>query len=270
MRRLGAFAFLLTLSLAVPAWAQRSILTLSCDCDGFMLKLDGEQRYFRNGFGATNPSGEFMMTRSARIEDLGPGRHEVQVEVLSSPFTSDVWYKGFIDIPAGTEVRARVTQGTLEVYSRTPLAAPPPAPVVVSPPPVAPAGQVTVSVNAGTGPGTVTASVSVPSSQAPAFAAPAAAEAEGPGSLELVVEDRQWCNVWIDGEQRAEIRGAYKASLAQLAPGEHRLVVKDFMNKKSLVEGTLYVRPGAALKAGVRVQQGRLEVYNDSGAFRLF
>ncbi len=112
---------LLSLLLSVSSTAAaQSTLVISCDCPGFTLSVDGEQKY--------------QMTTSGRVEGLAAGRHMVKCDVWTSPFSHSVWYDGPVDLPANTEVRGRVVRGRgLELYGQSAVAPPPPPP----PPPPA-------------------------------------------------------------------------------------------------------------------------------------
>lgn len=114
-------------------------LVVSCDdCPGLMLFVDGQ------------PAAPFAPF--ATVTDVAPGRHSVKVEVPNGLFSTEVWFNGYVDVPEGTEVRAKVKKGALEVYSRTALQVPTPPPGQPTPMP-AESGVVSMTVT-GTGPAT--------------------------------------------------------------------------------------------------------------------
>jgi hypothetical protein len=87
----------------------------------------------------------------------------------------------------------------------------------------------------------------------------------GPVVVELLPKDTEWSNVWIDGEKVAEFRvGDTKKSIS-LAPGPHRVEVRDFMETDTWVTGTLLVAAPGPMKFGFK--EGQAEVYTDPKAW---
>ncbi len=93
------------LLLALLATNANGKLVVSCDCDGFVLFVDGQPAH---------PFAPF-----ATITGIAPGRHSVKVEVPNGIFSTETWFNGYVDVPEGTEMRAKVKKGTFEVYSKT-------------------------------------------------------------------------------------------------------------------------------------------------------
>jgi hypothetical protein len=100
------------LALLFAGAARASSLSVACDCSGFTLYVDGQMRT--------------QMAASAKIDAIDPGRHDVKIDVWTSPFKHEVWYSGLVDVPRGRDVRAKVTRGNLQIYSAE--VAPPPLP----------------------------------------------------------------------------------------------------------------------------------------------
>ena len=87
-----------------------------------------------------------------------------------------------------------------------------------------------------------------------------------PGTVQIVSRDGEWVNVWIDGEEVAELRNfADKSKSVELSPGYHSVEVWDFMNNEVLVKGRIYVEAGEQIRIGV--YDNRVEAYGD-GSFR--
>ncbi len=274
------------LTCAHQASAQTANLTIACDCTlGFAVELDGEQKGFKTGIGVPDDEGLYRLTKSARMEELSPGGHLIKIVAQAGFLKTEEWFSGTISLPAGFEVRAKVSKGKLDVYSRTRIAvASPAAPATAAPATAAPAtaapipaqgSRVTFSINTADGTfggGGVSATVGSPTIVATTqdaevvASAPAPAPA-APADLDVSVEDEGWCNVWIDGRQRLELRTDHRGKISSLDPGEHFLMVKDFTNQKVLVKGRLNISGGKTLTAGIDTKKRRFVVYNDSASF---
>jgi hypothetical protein len=114
------------------------------------------------------------------------------------------------------------------------------------------------------GPASQTRTAGGPIPPMPASMAPVTAQR----SVELLRQDDTWANVFVDGELVAEFRVGDQKQTITLAPGPHRLEVRDFMNGTTWASGTLEVRASAdPLKVGF-AKGRRPVVYNDPKAFR--
>lgn len=84
-----------------------------------------------------------------------------------------------------------------------------------------------------------------------------------PGTVQLVSRDDEWVNVWIDGQEVAELRNFEdKRATVQLSPGRHTVEVWDFMNSELLVQGTVFIDPGSQSSLGI--YENRVEAYGEA------
>lgn len=119
------FAHALLPLLMLPALGSvpNSALLVSCgDCNAFQaiqVILDGA---------------DIRTDASVRVVDIAPGRHSIKLVKWVNPFKTETYYEGVLDFPAGTELRAKVTRGKLDVYGRGQWAAPAPARAAFGPP----------------------------------------------------------------------------------------------------------------------------------------
>jgi len=60
------------------------------------------------------------------VTDLGAGRHDIRVDAWPSPFRSEKLAQGFLDIPAGAEVRVKAEPNRLVVYETVNVLGPAP------------------------------------------------------------------------------------------------------------------------------------------------
>ena len=104
----------LLLSLVLTADSDPGSLVVTCDCN-FGLWLDGVEMNTGN------------IRNNARADNVGPGRHAVKIDSWTSPFHHEVIYDGYVDVPPGSEVRAKASKGKLEVFGQAALAPPAPA-----------------------------------------------------------------------------------------------------------------------------------------------
>lgn len=227
--------------------------------------------------------------------DVTGGQHEV--EIKGGAFATKVLFKGFVDVVPGAEVYGKVVNGELKVYNvqqRTDLVQPA-APVAVTETtttttttavggeqPVAGGGGVAIGMSfvdpdtgeavhmsAAAGPmgmgmqasqSETTQTTQVTTTTVGGGAAPA--PVSGRASIELTSEDGESFTVFVDGKKLATFNGLEGQSLTlrNLAAGEHKLEIRDFMENKTLVEGRLRLEPGFALKLGKKGR--RIEAFN--------
>ena len=91
----------------------------------------------------------------------------------------------------------------------------------------------------------------------------------GPGKLEFTSEDGESFLVFIDGKQVGQFMGIDGQSIVvkNVTPGEHKLVIKDFMGDVVWASGRLFMDPGFTLKLGVGQSSG-VEAFNREDAWR--
>ena len=102
-----------------------------------------------------------------------------------------------------------------------------------------------------------------------ATAAPAPVAMSGKsGILEFTSQDGESFTVFLDGKLVCTFNGLEGDSIKvkNVTPGEHKLVIKDFMENDVWTAGRLLVDPGFTLKIGVD-EQG-VEVFNRQAAWR--
>ncbi|MGC4123130.1 MAG: hypothetical protein QM765_52895 [Myxococcales bacterium] len=118
LRSLLPLLLLPTLS-AVP----NSALRVSCgDCNPFQaiqVILDGA---------------DLRTDASVHVVDIAPGRHNLRLVKWINPFKIETYYEGVVDFPPGTELRAKVTRGKLDIYGRGQWSAPVPPGAAFGPP----------------------------------------------------------------------------------------------------------------------------------------
>ncbi|HEY3449454.1 MAG TPA: hypothetical protein VGK67_24075 [Myxococcales bacterium] len=104
---------------AVPS----SALRINCgDCNAFQaiqVILDGE---------------DIKTDASVQVVGIAPGRHDLKLVKWVNPFKTETYYEGVVDFPAGTELRAKVTKGKLDIYGRGQYAPPTPPRADFAPP----------------------------------------------------------------------------------------------------------------------------------------
>jgi hypothetical protein len=82
---------------------------LSSMWQGYSVTLDGQQAPGQ----ASNQPKQFV--------DVYPGRHEIVVDIWTSPFKSQRACQGFVDVPKSSEIRVKCAGGKLTVYGGTRL-----------------------------------------------------------------------------------------------------------------------------------------------------
>lgn len=238
--------------------------------------------------------------KACAATDLSPGPHEI--EVRGGAFGTKPIFKGMVTVTGGSEMWGKAKDNQFTIYNtqaRTDLG---PAPVaVVAAQPVSathvttttttvnngavvPGGGVSMgmsftdpdtgeTVNMGVSAGafgstaTVTEQTTVTTTVNGATAAPVAVSGKS-GILELTSQDGESFTVFLDGKKVGTFNGLEGDSIKvkNVTPGEHKLVIKDFMENDVWTSGRLLMDPGFTLKLGVD-EQG-VEVFNRQAAWR--
>jgi hypothetical protein len=98
---------------AAPASASESSVLVTADLtsmwQGYSVTLDGQQADGQ----ASNQPKQFV--------DVYPGRHEIVVEIWTSPFKHSTACQGFVDVPRHAEIRVKCAGRRLVVYGGTKL-----------------------------------------------------------------------------------------------------------------------------------------------------
>lgn len=110
----------LVLLAALAASPTTGDLMVSADAP-FALFVDGRQ---------LNPGN---LQQSWTASNLAPGRHDVRVDVWRSPFRGERLAQGFVDVPAGAQVRVKAEPNRLVVYETVNVLAPAPSVTVAVP-----------------------------------------------------------------------------------------------------------------------------------------
>ncbi len=268
---------------ATAAPAGPSILHLSADRTMALVLVDG----------APIDGSDCPSPKACDVVELAPGVHEI--EIRTGMFGTKGAIRGRIEVAANAEVWAKATKDRIEVYNTQPRALP--ADVAMAAVPVTsqsttttvtqrvgnpgglsagvsfvdPATGEPVSIHAGFsivgGPSaTVTESVTTTTT----VSAPPPVAVSGPaGMIELTSQDGESFTVYLDGKKVGTFNGLEGQSIKvkKVAPGEHTLTIKDFMEEDVWTTGRLYMDPGFTLKMGVDEGAG-VEAFNNAGAWQ--
>lgn len=183
------------------------------------------------------------------FKDGREGRQNVRVLNLVG---QEVW-SGHVDVPKDHEVKARWSGRIFEVYDQRQL----PGKAVSRPsghPGTSGAAKLdTIAATTSSGPEVEalegveallkrapepTTAVTTPTPEPGAQPPPAGV----PSRLRLVNRNTSWANVYV-GEEKVEFRGGVDPVELELPSGEHRIAFKDFQDKESWGEGTVWVYP---------------------------
>jgi len=239
--------------------------------------------------------GDCTSPKACVVTDLAPGPHEL--DVRGGAFGTKPIFKGMVSVTGGAEIWGKAKDNTFTIYNtqaRTDLG---PAPVAVAPVThtttttttvnnggVAAPGGVAIgmsftdpdtgeTVNMGVSAGAYGSTATVTEQTTTVTTVNGSASAPIPvsgkaGILELTSQDGESFTVFIDGKKVGTFNGLEGESIKvkNVAPGEHKLVIKDFMENDVWTSGRLLMDPGFTLKLGVD-EQG-VEVFNRQAAWR--
>jgi hypothetical protein len=234
--------------------------------------------------------------KACDVVDIAPGPHEL--DIRGGAFGTKPIFKGFVTVTGGAEVWGKAKDNQFTIYNTQARALPPGEPVYVAQPSTTtqtttttvanggavPAGgvaigmsftdpdtgeQVNMGVSAGAFGGTATVTEQTTTTTTVASTSAPVTVSGKAGVLELTSQDGESFTVFLDGKKVGTFNGLEGQSIKvkNVAPGEHKLVIKDFMENAIWTSGRLLMDPGFTLKLGVDENQG-VEAFNRQAAWR--
>jgi hypothetical protein len=238
--------------------------------------------------------GDCTSPKACDVVDLAPGPHEL--DIRGGAFATKTIFKGFVTVTGGAEIWGKAKDNQFTIYNTQARALPQGEPAYVAHTGATttqtttttvanggatPAGgvaigmsftdpdtgeQVNMGVSAGAFGGTAT--VTEQTTTTVATTSPVAVSGRA-GVIELTSQDGESFTVFLDGKKAGTFNGLEGQSIKvkNVAPGEHKLVIKNFMEDAVWTSGRLVMDPGFTLKLGVDESQG-VEAFNRQAAWR--
>ena len=241
--------------------------------------------------------------KACTVTDITPGKHEIDIR---GGLGGKVLYKGFVTIEGGSEIFAKANDGKLDVYNSQPRVyaddgatddaaesttttvqqtttvsgGQPDGGVSIGMTVTDPTTGQTVHLGAAAGANgamgasqtttTTTTTTTTGGGDADVFLGTRPSRPHGAGALELTSEDGQSFTVYIDGKKMGTFNGLEGESmkLKNVQAGEHKLVIKDFMEHQVFTTGRLYMDPNFTLKLGVT--ESSVEAFNNQNAWQQY
>lgn len=238
--------------------------------------------------------GDCTSPKACDAVDLAPGPHEL--DIRAGAFGGKTLFKGFVTVTGGAEIWGKAADNKFTIYNTQARVFPQAEPVYVAQPsgvttqtttttisgggPV-PAGGVAIGmsftdpetgeqVNMGVSAGGFGGTATVTEQTTTTVSSPAPVTvSRRSGVLELTSLDGSSFTVFLDGKKVGTFNGLEGQSIKvrNVASGEHKLVIKDFMENDVWTSGRLLMDPGFTLKLGVDEEQG-VEAFNRRAAWR--
>ena len=246
--------------------------------------------------------GDCTSPKACDVVDLAPGPHEL--DIRHGAFANKTIFKGMVHVTGGAEIWGKAKDNQFTIYNTQARKDLPPPTTAVAVAPSTGATQVTTTtvttgtaphqgggvglnmtvvdphtgetVNMGVSAGmfgatsstTVTESTTTTTTVGGA-PAPAPAVSGAKGTIELTSQDGESFTVFLDGKKVGTFNGLEGQSIRvkNVAAGEHKLVIKSFMEDATWTSGRVWMDPGFTLKLGVDENEG-VESFNQASAWQ--
>lgn len=237
--------------------------------------------------------GDCTSPKACDVVDIAPGPHEL--DIRAGAFANKTLFKGLVTVTGGAEIWGKAKDNQFTIYNTQARALPqgetttyvasgatttqtttttvnngavPAGGVAIGMSFTDPdtGEQVNMGVSAGAFGGTAT--VTEQTTTTVSSSAPVAVSAKA-GVIELTSQDGESFTVFLDGKKVGTFNGleGQTIKVKNVMAGEHKLVIKNFMEDTVWTSGRLLMDPGFTLKLGVDESQG-VEAFNRQAAWR--